>query len=149
MEGLEAGADDYLIKPFSARELLARVEAALKWLVSARRQCNESKELRIEAEVAKAHLETVLAGIQDQFFVLDRDWHYTFVNDRVAEVVGIQKEELLGQIIWEVFPDVGQKRVLYPGSSGDGRTDELFGLRYFYPACNAGLRIAFTPLLME
>lgn len=30
IEGLEAGADDYLINPFSARELLARVEAALK-----------------------------------------------------------------------------------------------------------------------
>ncbi|HLW49218.1 MAG TPA: SpoIIE family protein phosphatase [bacterium] len=30
IEGLEAGADDYLIKPFGARELLARVAANLK-----------------------------------------------------------------------------------------------------------------------
>jgi len=30
IEGLEAGADDYLIKPFSARELLARVRANLE-----------------------------------------------------------------------------------------------------------------------
>src|SRR4051812_13968000 len=30
IEGLEAGADDYLIKPFSARELLARVQANLE-----------------------------------------------------------------------------------------------------------------------
>ena len=30
LEGVEAGADDYLIKPFSARELTARVEAHMK-----------------------------------------------------------------------------------------------------------------------
>ena len=29
IEGLEAGADDYLVKPFSARELMARVEGTL------------------------------------------------------------------------------------------------------------------------
>ena len=30
IEGLDAGADDYLVKPFSARELLARVGALLE-----------------------------------------------------------------------------------------------------------------------
>jgi light-regulated signal transduction histidine kinase (bacteriophytochrome) len=30
VEGLEAGADDYLIKPFTARELLARVDANIR-----------------------------------------------------------------------------------------------------------------------
>ncbi|MBN3891488.1 MAG: response regulator [Nostoc sp. JL31] len=108
VEGLEAGADDYLIKPFSARELLARVEAALKMARLRQEAMEREQGLRIEAEVAKAHLETVIAGIQDQFFVLDREWRYTFVNQQVAEIVGIPKEELLGRIIWEVFPDMVQ-----------------------------------------
>jgi PAS domain S-box-containing protein len=40
IEGLAAGADDYLIKPFSARELIARVDAALK-LARLRRETSE------------------------------------------------------------------------------------------------------------
>jgi signal transduction histidine kinase len=54
-EGLDAGADDYFIKPFSARELLARVGARLE-LARVRRE-NEERlleeiELRKETEAA-------------------------------------------------------------------------------------------------
>ncbi|MBE8992709.1 response regulator, partial [Nostoc sp. LEGE 12450] len=133
VEGLEAGADDYLIKPFSARELLARVEAALKMARLREEAMQREQGLRIEAEVAKAHLETVLAGIQDQFFVLDRDWNYTFVNDRVAEVVGIQKEELLDRMIWEVFPDVA-KSDFYTQVHRAMAEQTVVRFEYFYPA---------------
>jgi signal transduction histidine kinase len=44
VEGLEAGADDYLIKPFSARELLARVSGRLE---IARLQRDRETQLRI------------------------------------------------------------------------------------------------------
>ncbi len=44
VEGLEAGADDYLIKPFSARELLARVSARLE---IARLQRDRELQLRM------------------------------------------------------------------------------------------------------
>jgi PAS domain S-box-containing protein len=40
VEGLQSGADDYLIKPFSTRELLARVQAHLS-LAKVRREANE------------------------------------------------------------------------------------------------------------
>ncbi len=52
IEGLEAGADDYLIKPFSARELLARVRANLE-LDRARRtrdQLELSQRMQNQAE---------------------------------------------------------------------------------------------------
>jgi signal transduction histidine kinase len=43
LEGLDAGADDYLVKPFSARELLARIRTHLD-LARARRQWAEELE---------------------------------------------------------------------------------------------------------
>ncbi|MFN6478971.1 ATP-binding protein [Nostoc sp. DedQUE07] len=133
VEGLEAGADDYLIKPFSARELLARVEAALKMARLRQEAMEREQGLRIEAEVAKAHLETVIAGIQDQFFVLDREWRYSFVNDRVADVVGIPKEELLGKIVWEVFPDMVKSEFDTEVHRAKAE-NTVVQFEYFYPA---------------
>lgn len=44
VKGLKMGADDYVVKPFSARELLARVDAVLR-RTSERQALNESHEL--------------------------------------------------------------------------------------------------------
>ena len=56
VEGLQAGADDYLVKPFTARELLARVEAHLK-MANLRRETAEHEErLRMEAELERQKL---------------------------------------------------------------------------------------------
>ena len=56
VEGLEADADDYLIKPFAARELLARVAAHVK-MANLRRDTAEREErLRSEAELEREKL---------------------------------------------------------------------------------------------
>ncbi|HSE54732.1 MAG TPA: SpoIIE family protein phosphatase [Nocardioidaceae bacterium] len=52
LEGLDAGADDYLIKPFTARELLARVRANLELdrARRTRRQLERSRSLLDQAQ---------------------------------------------------------------------------------------------------
>ncbi len=55
VEGLEAGADDYLIKPFSARELQARVQSNLELSAQRRRAEAEARRMneQLEARVAE------------------------------------------------------------------------------------------------
>jgi signal transduction histidine kinase len=60
VEGLDAGADDYLIKPFAARELLARVGALIE-LVRMRRDADEREReiaMRLEGALADGRVGT-------------------------------------------------------------------------------------------
>lgn len=66
----------------------------------------EVKALMPKMDVAKVSTGSAISKINDQFLVLDKEWRYTYVNDTVAEVVGIPKQELLGKCIWDVFPDI-------------------------------------------
>ena len=50
-------------------------------------------------------LESVLAGIDDHLVCFDHQWRYTYVNDKVSEVLGKTRDELLGHCVWELFPE--------------------------------------------
>jgi PAS domain S-box-containing protein len=106
IEGLAAGADDYLIKPFSARELLARVEANLNMAKLRQEAAQREHNLRIVAETASENLETVLASINDVFMTFDQDWYYTYVNRRTLETSGLRREDFMGKTLWDIFPDL-------------------------------------------
>jgi len=65
VEGLYAGADDYLIKPFSARELLARVDSQLG-MTRLRRESEENiREVNFELSRRLAELEKANVEIRD------------------------------------------------------------------------------------
>ncbi|WP_315791836.1 ATP-binding protein [Fischerella sp. JS2] len=105
IEGLETGADDYLIKPFSARELLARVEANLKMAQMRQEVLRQEQELRIQTEAAHNQISKILESITDAFVAFDRQWQYTYVNEQAIRLLHKTREELLGKQVWEeVFP---------------------------------------------
>jgi PAS domain S-box-containing protein len=63
VEGLDAGADDYLVKPFSARELLARVNANLQMAEIRRKALQESRAHETALRARTAELEAVLQTV--------------------------------------------------------------------------------------
>jgi PAS domain-containing protein len=84
-----------LERPLRAVTLVATVKVALR----ARRRQREVRDLLQQRE-------SVLSSISDAFSALDRDWRYTYVNDRVAELASLAKDEMVGRVIWDIFPGV-------------------------------------------
>jgi DNA-binding response OmpR family regulator len=67
VEGLEAGADDYLVKPFAARELLARVGSsiALAQMRNERRQAERDRERAEAKNIFLVRLDDAIRPLDD------------------------------------------------------------------------------------
>ena len=46
----------------------------------------------------------ILEGIGDAFYALDRDWRFTYINRAAETFYGIPRGEMLGRVIWDLFP---------------------------------------------
>ena len=97
VEGLDKGADDYLVKPFSARELLVRVGALLR-----------SAEAHRMADAARAQFETLLNQAPLGVYLVDEDFRIAAINPVAAPVFG-DIPDLVGRDFDEVIHRIWPK----------------------------------------
>ena len=91
VEGLAAGADDYLSKPFSSHDLLARVRSNL-----------ELVRLRNHEATWRA---AMLDALQDGFCVIDVDGAAIVeINPAVTELLGLHPHDLTRGPPYPIFP---------------------------------------------
>jgi signal transduction histidine kinase len=111
IEGLDSGADDYVIKPFSARELLARLGSLLE-LRRMRRDTDEAFRLRT------AQFETLLNEAPLGVFLLDAQLRFREANpttvatfDGIPGLIGMDFGEAVHRLWPAALADEASERV--------------------------------------
>ena len=95
IEGMHAGADDYLIKPFSARELLARVDAHLR-LAQLRQDTTQS------LLHSAAQFETLLCKAPLGVYLVDADFRIRHANPTAVSVFA----DIPGDVVGRDFDEI-------------------------------------------
>ncbi|MDB2241605.1 PAS domain S-box protein [Halorubrum ezzemoulense] len=90
-EAISAGVDEYVRRSEPADQY-ARLAGAVTELVS------ETRDDR--------RLATHLEHTSDAFCELDAEWRLTYLNGRAAEFIERDPDEVLGERIWDLFPEI-------------------------------------------
>jgi PAS domain S-box-containing protein len=59
---------------------------------------------QVEQELHQ-RIRDILENIGDGFVAINRDWRYTYVNRRAAEILRRRPEDLIGKNVWTEFPE--------------------------------------------
>jgi signal transduction histidine kinase len=141
VEGMRAGADDYLVKPFAARELLARVETQLRRadvLAVVRRERARLHELFAQAPAIIAVLrgpDHVYESANALYLRVagDRDILGKPIREALPELAGQGIYELLDQVYTTGRPYVGDGLLVRLASGPDGALEDRFFNFVYHP----------------
>jgi PAS domain S-box-containing protein len=93
--GIGNKPEDYTQKDIGVASYLADVA----WEIAMRKFAEE------ELKKAYKKLNATLESIRDGFLSVDREWRITYLNKSGAELLGVKREDLVGGVLWELFPD--------------------------------------------
>ncbi|WP_313034991.1 ATP-binding protein [Massilia alkalitolerans] len=105
VEGLQAGADDYLVKPFAASELLARVRGQVAL-------ARERRRLQLDAAQRDAYFRALVDASPAMLWTTDAGEQCTYLSQRWYDFTGRRVEQDLGRGWLEnVHPEDRQRTV--------------------------------------
>lgn len=89
-------------------------------------------------------LTTTLESISDAFFLLDQQWNFVFLNGQTESLLKRSRAELLGQNIWEAFPEAVGSRFEheYRGAIANNRTSRF---EAFFEPLNSWFDVSAYP----
>ncbi|SFH00444.1 PAS domain S-box-containing protein/diguanylate cyclase (GGDEF) domain-containing protein [Palleronia marisminoris] len=66
----------------------------------------EIVKMRADSARLEARLGEIIEGMSDAFYLLDREWRFSYVNRNAEALLGRACEELTGRVLWDEFPEL-------------------------------------------
>ncbi len=64
------------------------------------------KRSKVALRALSRKLVATLESMTDAFYMLDNDWRFTYLNAEAERLLQRRRDDLLGKILWEAFPDL-------------------------------------------
>lgn len=74
--------------------------------VALQREITERKQAEAALVASKQQISKIIESITDGFFTVDEQWRFTYVNQKAEQILQRDRTELLGQNVWQVFPEI-------------------------------------------
>ena len=140
VEGLHAGANDYLVKPFTARELLARIGSNLAM-----------SRIRKEQIIASQRLAAIVESADDAIISKDLNGVVTSWNRAAEQMFGYRAEEMIGRSITAIIPpelQADEPRILETIARGE-RIDHFETVRLTKSGARIDISLTISPMKDE
>jgi PAS domain S-box-containing protein len=100
--------------------------AISRWYGSAL-DIHERRQMTADLRATTNRLTTTLESISDAFYTVDREWTFTYVNGQAERLIQRSRDELLGNNLWELYPDTVGTNVhrQFLGAMASGNAIEL------------------------
>ncbi|RMD47091.1 MAG: DNA-binding response regulator, partial [Aquificota bacterium] len=106
--GLELGADDYITKPFSFRELLARIKAVLRRYNDEKKPTNKDNKLELdELSINPEKFEIKIKGKKVYLTAKEFKLLMALINSKNK----VLSREFIIDTVWEDYPDIYDRTV--------------------------------------
>src|SRR4051812_7045694 len=89
---------------------------------------------------AAERLGRVLETMSTAFMTLDVNWRFTYLNGAAERVLGRRRDELVEQVLWDVFPALRETDVERAATTGTP-----VGFEHYHPELDAWFDVLATP----
>ncbi len=97
-KAFSVGVDDYVRKEMELSHF--------KILAKRIRHAVEKNRAEVALQNSRDQLNSMMERITDNFVALDPEWRYVYANDSALRTLRKTREEIIGRLVWDVFPDL-------------------------------------------